>query len=905
MKSLAYFRSVAAKFFRRSQTEREMEEELRSHIQHRAEDLQRSGLDRAEAERRARIEFGSPERFKEECREALGGNFIDTLLQDVHFSFRMLRKSPGFTAVAVLTIAVGIGATTAIFSVVDAALLHPLPYPHPEQLVSIEDDLPGISAQDVGMSEPEWQDLQHSGIFEYVSPTWYDDNNLTGSSKPARVSLLIVAPDYFALLGVNPQMGCGFNPENHTPGFTEEVVISDTMWKRDFASDPQIVGRNVRMDTDLYRIIGVMPPGFQAPGRTTRERNIEIWAATSFYGPPLADQPPRNRRNLPTAIARLRPGLTIAAAQSQVDALVESLQKQFPADYPEQARWRVRLLPLKEIVVGNVRQSLILLLGAVGLVLVIGCANIANLMLARASARGREMAIRQALGAGWKRLMQQLLTESLLLSLIGGIAGLTILFWMRDFLVRLVPESLPRLNNISISWPVLLFALGASLLAGVIFGLVPALQAGRLDLTHVLKMDGRGSTGSRQQSRARRVLVVAEFALSLVLMITASLLLRSFWDLVNVRLGFNPESVLTVKTRLPYPNDPKTDLYATASQQAQFVREILQRNRKLPGVEEAAVGDLGAIPLGHDRDNQNPPVPLILEGHETAANQSPLVDASIVTPGYFHLLGITLRRGRLLNDFDNDKAPGAVVINETMAETYWPNEDPLGKHLKLSSSESSWATVVGIVADARIESLENARISEIYTSVYQNVSRHLAHHLAILLRGHLDTAAIPDQVREQVQSVDPTLPVFGAEMLNDTVSASLAQRRFLMEIVAIFALTALLLTWLGIYGVISYIVSERTHEIGIRLALGAQRRRILQMVLRQGLGLAVTGAVIGLVGALIVSNLMSGLLYGVRPTDPLTFAGVALLLMIVALLACYIPARRAVRVDPIVALREA
>jgi putative ABC transport system permease protein len=415
----------------------------------------------------------------------------------------------------------------------------------------------------------------------------------------------------------------------------------------------------------------------------------------------------------------------------------------------------------------------------------------------------------------------------------------------------------------------------------------------------MLKLEGRGSTGSREQARTRRVLVVTEFALSLVLMVAACLLMRSFWDLLNARLGFDPQSVMTVKTRLPYPNDPKTDLYATASQQAPFFREILRRSRTLPGVEEAAVGDLGAIPLGHDRSNQNPPVPLILQSHGTQSNDAPLVDESIVTPEYFHLLGMTLRRGRLFNDFDNEKAPEVAVINETMAQTYWPNEEPLGKHLKLSRKATSWSTVVGIVANARTESLEDARVPEVYTSLYQRG----AHHLAIFLRGHLDTAAIPDEVREQVQSVDPTLPVFGAQTLSETVSASLSQRRFSMEIVALFALTALLLTGLGIYGVISYIVSERTHEIGIRLALGAERRSILQMVLRQGLGLAIAGAAVGLVGAVVVSHLMSGLLYGVRPIDPLTFAGVALLLIGVALFACYIPARRAIRVDPLVALR--
>ena len=395
---------------------------------------------------------------------------------------------------------------------------------------------------------------------------------------------------------MKPQLGRAFNPDDHSPGLILEVLISDGLWKRDFGSDPHILGKSVRLDTDLYRIVGVMPPGFDAPGRTTEERNIEVWAATSFYGAPMSDHPPRNRRNLPTAIARLKPGLTIAAAQSQVDALVASLQKQFPTDYPAQSAWTVRLVPLKETVVRDVRRSLILLLGAVGLVLLIGCVNVANLLLARASVRGREMALRQALGAARTRLVLQLLTESLLLALLGGFAGLAILFSVKGFLLRILPENLPRLNNISISWGVLLFALVASLFAGVVFGLAPALQAGRLDLTHALKQEGRGSTGSGRQARTRRVLVVTEFALSLVLMIAASLLLHSFWDLLNARLGFNPHNVMSFRTRLPDPNDPANDKYATPSQEATFLRELLRRNATLPGVEEVAIGDSASIP---------------------------------------------------------------------------------------------------------------------------------------------------------------------------------------------------------------------------------------------------------------------------------------------------------------------
>ena len=887
--------------FRRKRQASDFGAEIEAHIALETERLQEQGLSYEEARTAARRAFGNVTRAQERFYESGRWLWWDHFWHDIRFALRMLRKSPGFTTIAVLTIALGIGATTAIFSVVDATLLRPLPYPEPEQLVSIEDDLPGVGGRDVGMSVPELQDLQRSGIFEYVSPIGGGSVNLTGSSQPARIRFRGVAPNYFALLGAKPQLGRAFNPEDHTPGFNLEALISDGLWKRAFGSDPHILDRNLRLDNDLYRIVGVMPPAFHDPGRTAEERNIDVWLGNNFDAAP-APPPLRSSRFLTEGIARIQAGLTIAQAQSRVDALVASLQKQFPVDYPLQSAWTVRLVPLKETVVGNVRQSLMLLLGAVGLVLLIGCVNVANLLLARASARGRELAIRQALGAARKRLIRQLLTESLLLSLLGGIAGLAILFCTKALLLQIVPDGLPRLNEVSIDWAVLLFALVASLAAGAIFGLAPALHAGRLDVTHMLKQEGRASTGSREQARTRRVLVVTEFALSLVLMIAAGLLLRSFWDLLNVRPGFNPQNVMAVRTWLPVPNDPTTDIYRTAAQEAPFLRELLRRGKTLPGVEEVAVGDLAAIPLGHGRDDLNP-FPLILEGHETQSNLAPLVDRSTVTPEYFHLLGMTLLRGRLFGDLDNETATQVAVINEAFARTYWPNADPVGQRLKLPAQgnppSSSWATVVGVVADARTESLAEATVPQVYLSLYQRRAKDLA----ILLRGRLDTAAIPGDVRGMVQSVNPELPVFGAQTLSELVSASLSERRFSLEMVGLFALTALLLVGLGIYGVISYLVSERTHEIGIRLALGAQRADVMRMVLGQGIRLAIAGAAVGLVGALVVSRLMAGLLYGVRPTDPLTFAGVALLLIAVALLACYVPARRAIHVDPMVALR--
>lgn len=904
MKWLGEFGRRLSMLVHRGKFDADLEEEMRLHLELRQRDQKESGMPEGEARAAARRRFGNATYLKEESHIAWGWEWLENLAQDARYGLRMLRKSPGFSAVASLTMALGIGATTAIFSVVDATLLRPLPYPEPERLVSIEDDLPGVGARDVGMSEPEWQDLEHSGIFEHVSPTWFDENNLTGSSEPARVRILIVAPIYFALLGVKPQMGRTFNPEDHSPGLIPEVVISNGLWKRLFGADPKILDKSVRMDTDWYRIVGVMPPGFDAPGRIAEERNIEIWPATSFYGMPMPDHPPRARRNLPTAIARLTPGLTIAQAQSRLDALVASLQKQFPGDYPLQSAWTLRLLPLQARVVGNVRQSLILLLAAVGLVLLIGCVNVANLLLARGSARGREMALRQALGAGRQRLISQLLTESLLLSLAGGAAGLAILFFAKDFLLRLLPESLPRLNHISISWSVLLFGLLVSMVTGVLFGFAPALHAGRADLTEALKEAARGSTGSGRQARTRRLLVVAEFALSLVLMVAATLLLRSFWDLLRVPLGFNPENVMAVRTRLPAPNDPKVDLYGMAEQEAPFLREVLRRARTLPGVEEAALGDTAAIPLDQSLQDlkriSEGQYLVTFEGREVQGDQPSVVERSCVTREYFHLMGIPLLRGRLFDESDNDKSPQVAVINEAFARTYWPNQDSLGKRFKRNRADAPWITVIGVTANARTASLAQASVPQAYLDIYQTNEKRLA----VFLRGNLDIAAIPEEVRKQVQSVDPTLPLSGAQTLSETVSGSLAERRFSMEMVGLFAVTALLLAGLGIYGVISYTVSARTHEIGIRLALGAQKRNVLSAVLLQGLHLAVTGAAVGFVGALIASHLMTGLLYGVRATDPLTFAGVTAVFIAVALFACYIPARRATEVDPVVALRH-
>jgi predicted permease len=875
-----------------------LQEEMAEHLALQTEENLRAGMSPAEARRQAALKLGAAQAIREGHHAEQRIPFIENLLFDLRYAVRMLRRSPGFSLIAIATMALGVGATTAIYSVIDATLLHPLPYPHPSELVRIEANLPGVGAHDVGFSIPELRDLRNSGIFQNVSFFFFGSENVTGSAQPTHIAGATVSPSYFAVLGVEAALGRTFDPHDASPGSNGEVVISDGLWKRAFGADPHILGKSLHLDNDVFHIVGVMPASFRDQGQTSEEVRTELWASAGFFDDP---PPMRGTRLGYDTIARLQPGLSPAAAQGRLDALVASLKKQYPADYPAQAAWTIHLTPLAESLVGNVRQSLILLFGAVGLVLLISCVNVANLLLARASARGREIAVRQALGAARMRLIRQLLTESLLLFVLGGITGFTVLFCARKFLLQFIPESLPRLNDISISWGVLAFAIVVSVAAGIIFGLAPAWLTSRLNLTATLRQEGRGSNGSRQRSRLRHALVIGELALSLVLLVAAGLLLRSFWDLFKVQLGFNPTRVMAIETTLPNPNDSNTDIYRTATQESVFLREALRRIRTLPGVEETAVSDRAALPLGHGQIDLRPR-PLIREGQDVQSNQPPLIDTSIVSPEYFHVLGMTLLRGRLFADQDIEDTPSIAVINQAAARTYWPNQDPVGKRVIVRSrvAKPGWTTIVGVIADARTESLADAGIPQMYFDIYQRPAKFLA----LYLRGQVDPAAILAQVRTQVQAVNAELPVFRAETLGDVLSSSLSVRRFSMEMVALFAGTALLLAALGIYGTISFLVHEQSREIAIRLALGAQRSHILGMVLRQGLTLAAVGAGVGLVGALIVSHLMAGLLYGVSPYDLSTFAGVTAVLTAVAIAASYVPALRAMRLDPITTLHS-
>ena len=887
-----------------------LREEIQTHVAMLTEENIRSGMSPADARRRAVLKLGAVEAIREQYHSEEGLPFFENMLFDLRYAVRMLLRSPAFSLIAIATMALGIGATTAIYSVIDATLLHPLPFPRPAELVRIEDDLPGIGAQDVGASVSEWRDLQSSGIFQSVAIAGHGaDVNLTGGAQPERLGFKAVTPNYFTILGVDARLGRTFDPRDPTPGYNLEVVLSDGLWRREFGADPLIIGKALRLDNDVYHVVGVMPRGFRDQGSTSEEQNVDLWLGAGYSGLPFPP-PQRSLRLRRAIVARLQPDLSIAVAQKRLNALTESLKKQYPADYPPEAKWTMRLIPLSESVVGTVRRSLILLFGAVGLVLLISCVNVANLLLARATGRSREIAVRHALGAQRTRLIRQLLTETLLLFLLGGIAGFGILFGSQRLLMRMIPESLPHLNAITVGWGVLAFALAVSAAAGIIFGVTPAWLMSRSDVISMLRQEGRGSSGSQRRSRARQVLVISELSLSLVLMVAAGLLLRSFWDLINVRPGFNPDRAMAVQTWLPGPNDPGMDVYRTATQESVLVREILRRSRTLPGAQEVAVGDLSALPLGHGRGALNP-MPLEREGFEAEENQAPLIDNSIVSPEYFHLLGMALLRGRLFTNQDIEDAPRVAVINQAAARVFWPNQDPIGKRAHLRPQNNGnrelykpaplpWTTIVGVIADARTESLSDAVIPHIYSSVYQRPTKGLV----IFLRGQLDPSAISAQMRGQVQSIDAGLPVFHAETLDEVLSDSLSVRRFAMEMVAAFAATALLLAGLGIYGTISYLVNEQRREFAIRLALGAQRGNILMMVLHRGLALAAAGAALGVVGALVASHLMAGLLFGVSPADLPTFAGVTLALTAVALAASCFPALRAMRVDPITSLHS-
>jgi predicted permease len=821
---------------------------------------------------------------------------LTTIWHDLRYAARMLRNKPGFTAVAIITLSLGIGANTAIFSVVDAVLLRPLPFPKPENIVLVRDDLTGRKVENVGISVDELKDLQErSGVFEDVSAVWPVDANLTGSDRPERIELLAVSPNYFSLLGANAQLGRVLGPQDQAQGFADGVVISDGLWRRLFGSDRNVLGRKVYADSDVYTIVGVMPPGFRHPGQTLRN-DVDMWATAGFTANPFPT-PDRNVRMLPGAIGRIKSDLTLPRAQAKLDAFVANLRSEFPKDYPPEAGWVVKLMPARETLVGGVQTTLLMLLGAVGLVLLIGCVNIANLLLARSSGRQREMAIRQAMGARRRRLIAQLLTESLLLSFVGGACALFMVVVLKSVLLSLVPADTPRLNEVGVNASLLLFVFLISTVTGLLFGLIPALQASRPDLVVNLKEGSQGAGSGARHHRFRSGLVVLEFALSLMLMIAAGLLLRSFVRLMDVNPGFNSNNVLLARIWLPVPNNPDRDPYQLPAKRAAFIKEVLRRTSALPGVQYAAVGGGGGVPLM----DQNKPAAFSIEDEPATAANVPRTKFSTVSADYFRVLGTPLTRGRFFAPSDDEQAPRVALIDEAFAHQFFPNNDPVGRRVKPvpRDGDAPWMTITGIVGNIKSDGFDQPDQPHLYIPVLQRPG----YAMAVYVRTEGNPAALTQALREQVQAVDPNLPLFGEQTMTDLVSASLAQRRFAMKVVGLFGLLALFLAGIGIYGVMAFSVTQRTREIGIRLALGASTRSIQSWLLRQGMKLTLIGVGLGLLGTLALVRVLRGLLFGIAPTDVLTYAGLTVLLALVALLACYIPARRATKVDPLIALR--
>lgn len=821
------------------------------------------------------------------------------LLQDLRYALRQFRKSPGFAAVVVVTMALGIGANAALFSVVDAVLLRPLPYKDPQQLVAIHDELPGVNLHDAGMSVQEFDDLQNrSGVFDQVSPVWSFDVNVTGGEKPERLEGLAVSPNYFELLGAHAALGRVFSASDYRPGFFEGAVISDGLWHRMFGGERSILGRAIRLDNDLYTIVGVMPPGFRNPAHGLRGQ-ADVILTAGYITAPFPTPPKREIRLFPGAIGRLKPGLTLQQAQVKLDAFVSQLRKEYPTAYPVSARWSVQLKSLEDELVGNSSTVLLLLLSAVGMVLLVACVNIASLLLARSSGRQREMALRQALGARAPRLVRQVLTESVLLSLAGGILALVLSYWFKDVLLRFIPASIPRLAEVNLNVRVLGFALVISLITGVAFGLAPAWQLTNPQLMDELRQGTRGALIGLRQHRFLGTLVIAEFALSLVLMVGAGLLLRSFSKVLQVSPGFDANQLVISHVWLPAPNDPTKNPYLRQVNRAQLVRETLRRVSALPGVEEAAIGSANA-PLSGQHTLTN----FTIEGSSSSNGESPAAQVVAFTPDFQRTLGMTIVRGRSFTDADNETGAPVALIDQTAAERYWPNQDPLGKQILLqipgpTVNPLRVTTIVGIVARTKGDGLDLPYSPHIIFPAFQVFGTVLS----IYARTNASPATLQDAIRGAVQSIDPNLPVFGTRTMESILSDSLAPRRFALELMGLFAATALLLAAFGIYGVMAYFVSQRVREIGIRMALGARRGDVLALVVSRGMVLAGIGAGIGIAVALAAGRLISGLLFGVSPHDPLTMAAFAVLLAGVALAANYIPARRATKVDPMVALR--
>jgi putative ABC transport system permease protein len=808
---------------------------------------------------------------------------MDALWKNIAYSTRMLLKKPSVTIVAIIAIGLGIGANTAIFSVVNTVLLQPLPYDQPQQLVMLATEQRNQALDGRGsFSVPDFFDVQKSSTtVQYVATVQRSGTIVTQGGDPERLIGAVVSSDYFSVLGVKPELGRVFTPEEDKPGAAPVILLSHGLWQRRFGGDQSIIGREVDLGGKTT-VIGIMPAGFEYPISDETQDYWEPIFSAAFMTKEIREE--RANRML-DVIARLKPGVTVAQAKADLDLLSKQIEQQSPES---NTNIIFNATSMHENVTRDYRTALLVLLGAVGLVLLIACANVANLLLARAVARQKEVAIRMALGASRRRIASQLLTESVLLSLVGGVVGLLLASWGTRLLVAYGPVDVPRLHEVGIDRFVLAFTFGMATLTGILFGLVPALHASRPDPGNMLKESGRGlSHGAR--NRMRGALIVSEVALSLMLLAGAGLLINSFWRLLQTDAGFDPKSVLA----LDIPLSRAT--YKTSEQRSAAFQQLIQRMKNVPGVRDASV--VSNVPLtdfdveiSFQIEGRAPYKP----GEETAA------DYTVASGDYFRTMDISLLRGRVFTDADTANSPQVMIVSNAFAKHYFPNEDAIGKRLVFDGPDKTPREIVGVVGDVRRKGLDVAVQPEMYVSYLQRPDRRMN---LVLRTEARDASQLTQAARAEVKAFDPAQIIWRVQTLEQLLGTSVAPRKFNMLLLAIFASVALILAAIGLYGVMSYSVSWQTHEIGIRMALGANRANVLRLVVRQGMKMALLGLALGLVGALIVSRVLIGMLYGVSPTDPLTFTGVSIVLLFVALLACLIPARRATRVDPIVALR--
>jgi predicted permease len=813
---------------------------------------------------------------------------VQTLWHDVRYGLRMLAKSPGFAAVAILTLALGIGATTTIFSVVNAVLLQPLPFPEPNRLVSAV----GIDARNNEhgrpLSYPDFVDLRKQNrTLESLAAYDSADFTLSGAGEPLHVTGEMVSADMFTVLRATPALGRAFTSTDDQAG-TRVAILSHSLWKSHFGADPNIAGKPIRLDGQMYTVVGVMPADFQFP---LDSEPRALWTTMSglMTLSPGDDKPESEQRgaHFLATIGRLQPGTTLQQANLDTAAIAAGLEKQFP---DTDGHLSMGLRPQIDTLVGDIRPVLLMVLGAVAFLLLIACANTANLLLARAATRQREMAIRISMGAGRARVLRQLLTESVLLSLAGGALGLLMAVWGTKLFTTLEIVQIPRLKSATVDLRVLGFTLVVSLLTGVIFGLAPAMHALRFDLFPSLKEGGRNATEGKSHSRLRSLLVIFEVSLSVVLLIGASLLLESMLHIVRQSPGFDPHGLLSFNINLP---DVR---YGKPEQSILFYQQLLERLRAIPGVKNASA--VLPLPLSEDTIRTT----FEIAGRPVAKSDEPRTYFRSIDPDYFQTMHIPLIAGREFSARDARDGLQVVIVSQTFAHKFFPNEDPIGKQIKPGVSDNGpdkMREIVGVVGDVKHRTLWRDPDPESYVPYDQAAIGGLS----VVLRTDTNPLSLLPAVREQVRAMDPELPVYAPKTMDDYVSASIAGRKFISILCGVFAGVGLLLAVVGLFGVMSYAVAQRTHELGVRVAVGAKKLDILQLILRQGMGMTFAGIVIGLIGTLGISRVLTSQLYGIKPTDPLTFIGVAVLLAGVALAACYLPARRATRVDPIVALR--